>query len=165
MQKMNKTSQLQIRVSPEEKAQIMRYARKSNMSVSEWVLNKALPPAQRTFQDLLSKIGDGSGAKYALAELHDLLKNSNSDEFELMVCEPPPLSLSSFYLNYIAAMVEYAAALKGRKAPSWTKDIKALEEPHFGSDLKSLRLYLLTHSPPPFRKRNIFIDSTIGKRV
>jgi hypothetical protein len=35
----------------------------------------------------------------------------------------------------------------------------------FGSDLQNLRLYLLTHSPPPFRRRNIFIDSTLGDRV
>jgi hypothetical protein len=35
----------------------------------------------------------------------------------------------------------------------------------FGSELQSLRLYLLTHSPPPFRARNIFIDSSLGDRI
>jgi hypothetical protein len=35
----------------------------------------------------------------------------------------------------------------------------------FGSTLVSLRLYLLTHSPPPFRRRNIFIDATVGSSV
>jgi hypothetical protein len=40
-----------------------------------------------------------------------------------------------------------------------------LTEPVFGSELQSLRLYLLTHSPPPFRARNIFIDATLGDRV
>jgi hypothetical protein len=29
----------------------------------------------------------------------------------------------------------------------------------------SLRLYLLTHSPAPFRRRNIFIDASVGSRV
>jgi hypothetical protein len=40
-----------------------------------------------------------------------------------------------------------------------------LEEPAFGTALQSLRLHLLTHSPPPFRLRNIFIDSSLGQRV
>jgi len=29
----------------------------------------------------------------------------------------------------------------------------------------SLRLYLLTHSPAAFRRRNIFIDATVGAQV
>jgi hypothetical protein len=28
-----------------------------------------------------------------------------------------------------------------------------------------LRAHLLTSSPPPFRRRNIFIDTTLGGRV
>ena len=43
--------------------------------------------------------------------------------------------------------------------------IAPLASPVFGSKLESLRLYLLTHSPPPFRRRNIFIDASIGARV
>jgi hypothetical protein len=35
----------------------------------------------------------------------------------------------------------------------------------FCSSLQSLRMHLLTHSPPPFRRRNIFIDSSLGQRV
>jgi hypothetical protein len=50
-------------------------------------------------------------------------------------------------------------------APAWTRSIPPLAEPVFGSDLCSLRLYLLTNSPPPFRGRNIFIDSTLGDQV
>ncbi len=165
MKESNKISQLQIRVSPNEKKAIVHFAKKSNMSTSRWILSKLLPDAQETFQKLLRKISDNSKTKYVLAELHDLLKNSSSDEFEIMVSNPPPLTLSPFYLNYIAAMVEYTANLKTRRAPRWTKDIRPLEKPHFGSDLKSLRLYLLTHTPPPFRRRNIFIDSTVGKRI
>ena len=35
----------------------------------------------------------------------------------------------------------------------------------FASELKSLRLHLLTKSPAPFRRRNLFVDSTLGDRV
>jgi len=49
-----------------------------------------------------------------------------------------------------------------RRGPGWTRAIAPLSEPMFGSELQSLRLYLLAHSPPPFRVRNIFIDSTLA---
>ena len=38
-------------------------------------------------------------------------------------------------------------------------------EPYVEYWLLSLRLHLLTHSPPPFRLRNIFIDSSVGTRM
>jgi hypothetical protein len=62
-------------------------------------------------------------------------------------------------------MVEVACAQRGIASPAWTRTIAPLTEPVFGSALMSLRLYLLTHSPAPFRRRNIFIDSTVGSRV
>ena len=62
-------------------------------------------------------------------------------------------------------MVEYACARRNISPPPWTQSIVPLSEPVFGSTLVSLRLHLLTHSPPPFRSRNIFIDSTVGARV
>jgi hypothetical protein len=40
-----------------------------------------------------------------------------------------------------------------------------LAEPVFASSLQSLRLHLLVLSPAPFRRRNIFIDSTLGARI
>jgi hypothetical protein len=61
--------------------------------------------------------------------------------------------------------VEYACARRGIEVPAWTGQIPPLASPLFGSQLESLRLYLLTHSPPPFRRRNIFIDASIGARV
>lgn len=165
MRKENKTYQLQIRVSQREKARIINHARNANMGISEWVLSKTLPEVQNRFEELLNKLGDPSESKYILAEIHDLLNNASGDEFDLIVSEPPKSFLSDFYSNYVAAMVEYAAGTKKRKSPAWTGKIAPLEKPFFGSELKNLRLHLLTHSPSPFRCRNIFIDSTIGGRV
>ena len=135
------------------------------MGISEWVLSKALPSQQGAFQDLLGQLKNSSNPKYVLADIHDLLTAATGNEFELMVNQPPQGTLPPYLANYIAAMVEYAAAKKGKSAPAWTREIPHLEQPVFGSDLKSLRLHLLTHSPPPFRRRNIFIDSTLGERV
>lgn len=165
MEKKNKILQLQIRVSPREKAAITGRAHKASMGISEWVLSKVLPAPQLVFQRLLKQLEETSAPKYVLAEIHDLFHAASADEFEMMVAQPPQVSHSSYLANYVAAMVECAASQKGNLTPSWTRDIPGLAEPVFGSDLESLRLYLLTHSPPPFRCRNIFIDSTIGQRV
>jgi hypothetical protein len=62
-------------------------------------------------------------------------------------------------------MVEYACARRGVALAEWTKAIAPLTEPVFGSELISLRLHLLTHSPAPFRRRNIFIDASLGASV
>ncbi len=62
-------------------------------------------------------------------------------------------------------MVEYACAQRDVAPPAWTRAVAPLTEPVFGSALMSLRLYLLTHSPAPFRRRNIFIDASVGSRV
>ena len=165
MKTKSKSLQLQIRVSPQEKAAIARYAKRAGMGISQWVLSQSLPPGQEIFQGLLGELTRASNPKYVLAEIHDRLNGAGADEFERMVAQPPGPGLSDYLANYITAMIEYTAVQKGRAAPSWTAKVPPLKTPVFGSDLQSLRLYLLTHSPPPFRRRNIFIDATIGQRV
>jgi hypothetical protein len=49
--------------------------------------------------------------------------------------------------------------------PAWVRDTPALAEPVFGTSLQSLRLYLLANAPAAFRRRNIFIDSSIEAQV
>ncbi len=144
---------------------IVRYAKMAQMGMSEWVLSKVLPPRQQAFQELLGHLKTASSPKYILAQIHDMLNAAGRDEFDLMVARPPGAALSDYLANYVAAMIEYAAVQKERKAPSWTRQVPSLKVPVFGSDLKNLQLYLLTHSPPPFCRRNIFIDATIGQRV
>jgi hypothetical protein len=45
------------------------------------------------------------------------------------------------------------------------REVPPLEEPHFATTLEGLRLHLLQVSPVPFKRRNIFIDSSLGDRV
>ena len=103
--------------------------------------------------------------RFVFADIHDLLAKLRPDEFSEVVRHGPDVALSPFRANYLCGMVEYAAGLKGVRPPSWTADVAPLKEPWFGTDLKSLRLHLLTNSPAPFRRRNIFIDSSVGTRV
>jgi uncharacterized protein (DUF1778 family) len=165
MSKGIKSTQLQIRISPQEKARIALYAKRAKMSLSQWIIDRALPQTQLIFHRLLADLSGGRNTKYLYSEIHDLLNNATGEEFEMAVSHPPQVALTDFHLNYIAAMVEYAASQKGQNPPPWTFKVKPLKKPFFGTDLKSLRLHLLTNSPSPFRRRNIFIDSTIGDRV
>jgi hypothetical protein len=159
-----KSAQLQIRVSPAEKSAIQRAARRAGMDMSAYILARMLPPLARRFQDLTEACRDSEGARFALAELNSWLAGLGAGELHEAVAAPPP-ALTPFLANYVAAMVEYACAQHGVVPPAWTRDTAPLAEPVFGSALMGLRLHLLTHSPAPFRRRNIFIDATVGDRV
>jgi hypothetical protein len=165
MKKEAKITQLQVRVMPNEKEAIRRLAIRAGMGMSQWLLSRALPGDLMRFQQLLKQLAATQDKSYVLAEVHDLLQSVSASELERMVSEPPPVMLTPYWGNYVAAMVEYAANQKGIRAPSWTSEIKPLDDPVFGSDIASLRFYLLSHSPPCFRNRNIFVDATIGQRV
>jgi uncharacterized protein (DUF1778 family) len=160
-----KTAQLQIRVSAAQKAAIQRAARRAGMDMSSFVLSRLLPASGARFRKLAADCADEAGLRHALAELNSFLSGLGAGELADAVTAPLPPELGAYPANYIAAMVEYACARCRIPPPAWTAGIAPLVSPAFASDLQSLRLYLLTHSPPPFRRRNIFIDASIGARV
>jgi len=163
---MSKSKQLQIRVSEEEKARIQERAARAGMDVSKWLLRMALPPAEERFQEICRGLGSAATEhRFLLAELNDFLFQLTAREFQGAVALAPAAPLAAFEAAYVAAMVEQAAAIKGAPPPDWTRQVGELERPWFASRLTSLRLHLLTSSPTPFRRRNLFIDSTIGDRV
>jgi hypothetical protein len=159
-----KSAQLQIRVSPAEKTAIQRAARRAGLDMSAYVLARVLPALARRFRDLTEACRDPEGARFALAELNSWLASLAAGALQEAVASPPS-GLTPYLANYVAAMVEYACVQHGVAPPAWTRAIAPLTEPVFGSALMSLRLYLLSHSPAPFRRRNIFIDATVGARV
>lgn len=163
---MPKTSQLQIRIDADQKERIRQRARSAGMDVSKWVLRQLLPPAGERFQTLCKELAEKPSLRaYTLAELHDFFKRLEPQEFSGAMQYPPAAQLAPFEANYLAAMIEYAAAARNVPVPEWVKNIKRLETPWFASSLQGLRLYLLAHSPPAFRRRNLFIDSSVGERV
>jgi Protein of unknown function (DUF1778) len=159
-----KTSQMQIRVSAKEKAAIRRAAQRAGLDMSAYVLRRVLSVPADRFAECV-KACSGPAPAYALAELNTLLSGFTQGELSDAIAAQPALPLTPFLANYIAAMVEVACAQGGVAVPAWTRLIAPLSEPAFGSELLSLRLHLLTHSPAPFRRRNIFIDATLGARV
>jgi uncharacterized protein (DUF1778 family) len=165
MRNERKTSQLQIRISPAQKAAIRRNAKRAGMGMSDWVLSQLLPEGRETFQEIVSELAASEETNYPLAELNDLLTSLTPDEYRHAVCDRPEARLTPQCENYVAAMVEQAATKKGTKPPAWTLDVPPLNEPFFGSSVPALRLHLMVNSPPPFHRRNIFVDSSIGDRV
>lgn len=135
------------------------------MDMSAYVLSRALPtPAMRLQECIEDCVGPAQPA-FGLAELNTLLTSWTAAELRDAIAFRPATALTPFLSNYIAALIEQACERRSVRVPAWVRAVEPLPEPAFGSTLKSLRLHLLTHSPPPFRRRNIFIDAAIGDRV
>lgn len=160
-----KTAQLQIRISPEQKALLRRRAALAGQSVSAYVLGRVAPSAAVRMESVLSEVWRTEGGSFSFADLSDLLTYLSPSEFSQATATGLPAGLSSRIQNQVAAMVEHAASKKGVEAPAWTANVLPLESPWFASDLLSLRAHLLRASPAAFRRRNLFIDSTVGDRV
>lgn len=160
-----KSRQLQIRVTPQEKAALKRQARRAGQEVSVYVLARLLPAARLRFGELLRALRDERERRFALAELNDLLAGLAPVEFREAAAEADLRELSPYLQNYVAAMVEQAAHQKHVAPPAWANGVEPLEEPRFAAPLPSLRLHLLHAAPVPFKRRNIFVDSGVGDRV
>jgi hypothetical protein len=160
-----KTRQLQIRVSSGEKQAIRHAAKRAGMDMSSYVLSRVLSAPALRFLECVAGCNGPSEPSFALAELNTLLSALTPGEMREATAAPPSAILTPFLSNYVAAMVEHGCARCGISPPAWTHAILPLDEPVFGTSLQSLRLHLLTHSPPPFRRRNIFIDSSLGRQI
>lgn len=133
--------------------------------MSAYVLSRALPTPAMRFQACIEECAGPAPPSFGLAELNTLLASWTAAELRDAIAVPPTSALPPFLSNYIAAMIEQACERRFVRVPGWVRAVEPLRQPAFGSELKSLRLHLLTHSPPPFRRRNIFVDATIGDRV
>lgn len=160
-----KSEQLQIRITPAQKAALKRRAGAAGQDMSAYVLARALPAHAARFSEILSKLRDEGERRFVLAELNDFLSSLARVQFPEAVAHADLEGLSLFLRNYVAAMVEQAAGQKGVAPPAWARDVPALEQPHFATPLKGLRLHLLRASPVAFRRRNIFVDAGVGARV
>lgn len=161
-----RSSQLQIRITPEQKEVLKRLSHRAGMDMSAYVLSRALPDARMQFARLLEALRDDDPPGFALAELNDLLSGLTSGELCGAVEHADLTGLTPYFRNYVAAMVELAAHRRDVPPPAWVRDVEPMEtEPRFATPLAGLRLHLLRTAPVPFKRRNIFIDSSIGDRV
>ncbi|HKS05813.1 MAG TPA: hypothetical protein VJR92_05835 [Gemmatimonadaceae bacterium] len=160
-----KSTQLQIRVTPTQKARLRQLASRAGQDVSAYVLARALPAGRVRFDDAVRALADESRRRFALAEVADVLGDAPLTELQLDLAPRGLERLSPFAQNYLAALVEQACVTRGAPLPAWTTSIAPLDEPWFASDLRSLRAHLLVASPPPFKRRNLFTDPGVAGRV
>ena len=165
MARNSKLSQLQIRVSEAEKSAIRSAAARAGLDMSTYVLSRVLSIPARQFKEAVRALSGPGRVSFELADINSLLSKFTAVELRDAVAAAPEVDLPPFLANYVSAMVETACAKHAIPVPAWTRRVPPLDEPAFGSTLGSLRLHLLTHSPAPFRRRNIFIDSSLGDRV
>ncbi|MGQ0560801.1 MAG: hypothetical protein ACT443_02890 [Gemmatimonadota bacterium] len=162
---MNKSQQIQIRVSAEQKRRLRKLAREAGTDMSAWVLSRVLPDEAERFQELVVALGSARTRQFALAELADYLRSLPPGAFQRAVSQAPRPKLDQGTLNHLAAAIELAAARRAQAPPAWTRQIPIPAAPEFGSTLFSLQLYLLTRSPVALRRRNLFMDASIDDRV
>ena len=160
-----KLSQLQVRVSEAEKSAIRAAAARAGLDMSAYVLSRCLSLPAQEFESAAAALVGPEHVSFALADINSLLSKLTGPELRDAVANAPEVDLPAFPANYVSAMVETACAKHGIPVPAWTCKVPPLDAPVFGSELRSLRLHLLTHSPAAFRRRNIFIDSSLGDRV
>lgn len=160
-----KSAFLQIRITPADRSSLQRHAKRAGKDVSTYVLDLVLPGSSAALERQVARLR-AAGDSFALAELHDFLATLTPQEFARAVDQSPlRLSDDPLMANYVAAMIEHVAGDFEIAPPTWTRDVVPLAVPWFVTPLKSLRLHLLFNAPPAFRRRNIFVDTSVGARV
>lgn len=157
-----KTSQLQIRISPSQKAALKALAEDAGLSVSEYVLDKALPSDRLHFEEKVQALAEGPDRDGALEELCAYLAGLSDEGFRRTVTGGEPAQLAPVPLSYAAAAVEREAARRSIPPPSWTRTLRPLDVPHFAWELRSLRPHLMRLAAPAFKRRRLFVPAVAG---
>jgi hypothetical protein len=160
-----KTSQIQIRVSSQAKAELTRRARAAGMDLTGWMLARLLPDEGIRLRALVRDLGTREEPRFVFAELNSFLSSLSAGGLIAALELAPDTRLDDLRANQLGAMIETAAQRLGTRPPRWVEEIPPLRTPWFASNLTSLRLHLLTRSPPAFRRRNLFVDATLGDRA
>ena len=158
-----KSSQLQIRVTARQKSGLQRRAAAAGLDMSAYVLALALPSSRRDFERCVAQCTDGEPLRFALAELHRLLrqwtKGELADAIEARPLSPPePLAA-----NYMAALIEQAVCCEdcpcrgGFAKSSRCRNLVRLAVTSCGCCCSPLSAGL--------RSRNLFVDSGLGSQL
>jgi len=157
-----KSSQLQIRVSPDEKAALKRLARAAGESISSYVLSRVLPSTELQLAGLMDRLRDPEpDFQGVLTDLARALNRLSDQDFAGGV-PAPDADISLGRLNRVAALVEAEAARKGVEPPVWAWELPLLERPQFWWALASLKPHQMRVTPVAFKRRNVFFDPASG---
>jgi hypothetical protein len=155
----NKTSQLQIRVTPEQKAELKSLASSAGLNVSQYVLATVLPAHRHALADRTEAFAQANDRPSALSDLGAYLTGLAPSELSLAVSDIDVAELAPTLQSHVAAMVELVTRSVGLEPPGWAGRIQPQHRPHFARDLPSLRPHQMRVTPVPFKRRNLFIDT------
>lgn len=151
-----KTSQLQIRVSPEQKSALRRLAADAGQSISAYVMATVLPPTHLEFGQKVRAVRGAADRVNALSDFAVYLSHLLRSEFSGTVREVDLDGFPDLLKNYVAALVEDEARTRGLTEPTWTHGVESPARPHFAWDLRSLRPHLLRLTPASLKRRNVY---------
>lgn len=137
------------------------------MDISAYLLSKAGLDLRAKWDGLAGDLerADDEKISYVWAAIIDFLTPLSRQDFQDLFANEPAWSLSDFKENYLVGLIERVAQNLNIPAPNWALDVNPLADPYFPEEHPKLRVYLMLHGDPIFRRRNIFIDSSIGGRV
>ena len=159
-----RSGQLQIRVTPAEKAALKRLAADAGQSVSAFVLARALPQGHDGVNRRVRALGGGKMLSNTMSDLQLYLSSLSPHEFEAAVAGVDIEELTPLQANCAAAAVEGEAWRRARKAPAWTQAIEPLGQPYFAWGLPSLRPHLMRVTPAPLKRRNVYLPDSADTR-
>jgi hypothetical protein len=151
-----RTAQLQIRVTPSEKATLKRLAASVGQNVSTYVLSRALPSADRDLSRILDELRTATEPMVALGSLARFLGDLDSEDLESALSDVSLSGLSALTQNRVAGLIEDVAAARGVAPPPWAAGVPPLTRPHFRWGLASLRAHQLRATRVAYRRRNVF---------
>ncbi len=124
-----------------------------------------LPYPIHTIAEAVTHISQGEDPWFALGSfLHDWWCDAK-DHRQHLIAEPPALLTTvegRRWAALCAAVVEELCSRTGFPCPAWINEQDSiLEQPWFYPSQPSQRDWLLTTTPEPFRRRNIFIGGSV----
>lgn len=161
---MVKDTHIQIRLSSTQKKVVEKNAKTQGLSISQYLLNLIEKDSSfdKKLTIIINEILKNGLDPYLLSEFSILVLDLSNNDLLKLVEKPFSSNCNGLSLNYLLATLETELKRRNLELPEWFGNIKSLKEPWFGTNLKSLRGFLLLNSPLAFRRRNIFIDSLIG---
>lgn len=155
----SKSAQLQIRISPAQKAALKRAAAAAGVSVSEFVLAKALPVVDTPLETWADAVRSGAGLLNTLSELELRLTELDDATLSEAIQFLDTAGLSDLQANCVAAAVEREARRRSLPAPAWTAAVRPMARPWFAWRLRSLRPHLMRISPVAYKRRGVYLPS------
>ena len=162
-----KSDYIQIRVSKLEKKAIKTAAYDAGLDMSAYILGHLDIDLGSQWQSLLANLQDLKleDSHFCWAAIIDFLTPLDANQFQHLFQYAEQWNLDPENQNYLAATIERKALSLNIPAPKWLSEIAPCAYPYFEDETPKLKQYLLLHGDPVFRRRNIFIDSSIGGRI